>query len=46
MSAEQSLSSIASELRRIRLALERISPPPPREPKATSERQGRRVTVR
>lgn len=44
MSAEQSLSSIASELRKIRLALERMSPPPPRKPKESAY-EGRRGVV-
>ena len=35
MSAEHEMSKIASELRRIRLALERLSPPPPEVAKAT-----------
>lgn len=44
MSAEQSLSSIATELRRIRLALERMSPPPPKDDKPRKTR-GRAVTL-
>lgn len=43
MSAEHSLSMIASELRRIRLALERISPPPPKPEREKKERTGRAV---
>jgi hypothetical protein len=42
MTAEHELGRIASELKRIRLALERLAPPPPEEDK-TRKAAPRRV---
>lgn len=45
MSWEQDLGHIGRELRLIRLALERISPPPPRKEPPEGTRRGRSITV-
>jgi hypothetical protein len=45
VSTEHELRSIASELRKIRQALERMSPPPEPEPKPESVYEKRRAIV-
>lgn len=45
MSTEYELGRIASELKKIRLALERLSPPPPKDEKEESVYEKRSVWV-